>query len=126
MKTKHGRFIAIAVFLFSVGGLFPVGTATSSWRSGRVISATVSGQGPIEDVIKKKIVRKTDIWWTYCISAGDLSYSVLSRESPEKSGLSNNCLIRFSEKKKQIYVVNPHGRTIMLRILRKDKSKKCP
>ncbi len=94
-----------------------------------MISATTSGHGPAGTVVQKKSRRmmdRTDIWWTYCISADGLFYSVISRESPEKTGMSRDRVIKFSERKNQIDIVNPRGKSVALRILRKDKSGKCP
>ena len=116
----------IILFLVFGFGLTFAKDEAGSWRSGRVIAAVVSGHGPAGAEVKRKVLRETDIWWTYCISSDELFYSVLSRENPERTGLTNNRLVRFSERKNQIYVVSPRGKSLALRILRKDKSKKCP
>jgi hypothetical protein len=129
MRKKLARLCAIAAFLLAGAGMLSAAAGTGSLRTGRVISATVSGHGPAEVANKKKASRttnRTDIWWNYCVSTEGQSYSVLSRESPAKTGLTKNSLIRFSERKNRIYVVNPRGKRISLRILRKDRSGKCP
>ncbi len=117
--------IIVLCLVFGFGLAFAKDEA-GSWRSGRVISTVVSGHGPAGEEAKKKVLRTTDIWWTYCISSDELFYSVLSRENPERTGLTNNRLVRFSERKNQIYIVSPRGKSVALRILRKDKSRKCP
>lgn len=126
MRMRLAKFIAIVLFLVMGWELTFAEDEAISWRSGRVISAVVSGHGPGGAEVKRKVFRQTDIWWTYCISSDKLFYSVLSRENPVRTGLSNNRLIRFSERKNQIYIVSPGGKSVVLRILRKDKSRKCP
>jgi hypothetical protein len=125
MKRKSASLIVTSAFLILSGRLLFTGTTSNPLRSGRVISSTLSGHGP-ENEGKSKNVLRTDIWWSYCISTGNASYSVLSRESPSKTGLAPNSLIKFSEKKKLIYITRPDGKRISLRILRKDKTGKCP
>jgi len=129
MSTKSANLLAIAVLLFVSGGLLFAGAPNKSRRSGQVVSATASGHGPAKIAVQKKsqrMINKTDIWWTYCISADGLFYSVISRESPEKTGMSRDKTVKFSERKNQIDIVNPRGKNVALRILRKDKSGKCP
>ncbi len=126
MRMKPAKLTAVVLLLFFGWGLTFAKAEAVSFRSGRVISAVLSGHGPAGIEVKRKVLRQTDTWWTYCISSDELFYSVLSRENPERSGLTNNRLIRFSERKNQIYIVNPRGKSVALRILRKDKSKKCP
>ncbi len=122
---KPGRVILIAGLWLVGGQLLFAASAVSPSKTGRVISATISGHGPTEVEGKKKVssaAKKTDIWWTYCISAQGQSYFVLSRDNPEKTGLTKNRWISFSEGKNQIYIVNPRGKRVALRILRKEKS----
>jgi len=131
MRIGIAGFIGIAVLLSTGGALLFATGEPKPARNGRVISATLSGHGPSQTESKKKgstakeskAAEKTDIWWTYCIATNSQSYFVLSRESPEKTGLIKNRWISFSEKKNQIVVVNPRGKNIALRILRKEKAK---
>ena len=125
MRSRYERFIAIAFFYIACGACLFAGAANEPWQSGRVISATLGGHGPADEG-KWRAAHRVDIWWIYCIAGEDQVYSVISRESPKKTGLKNNSLTRYFEKKNQIYVVNPAGKRIALRILRKDKTGKCP
>jgi len=118
VRKRLSRLVAAAA-VFSICGVLFAGTPAPLPRSGRVISSTVSGHGP-------ENLRKSDVWWTYCISADNISYSVLSRKGPAETGLLNNKPIQFSERKNQISVINPRGKSVSLRILRKENSGKCP
>ncbi len=125
MKEKRVWLIPIAAFLLAGAGLLSATDTANSWQSGRVISSGLSGHGPSKEPTGKRIP-KVDIWWNYCISAERHSYSVLSREKPAKIGLTNNRLIKFSERKNQILIISPAGRQISLRILSKSNTAVCP
>jgi hypothetical protein len=111
--------------LITGAGLLFTYAAAISWKSGHVISASVSGYGPA-DKSTASAVRGKILWWNYCISSNDQAYSVLSRENPSRSGLNLDGLVRFYEKRNQIFIINPAGKLIGLKILRKDQGSKCP
>ena len=117
--------MAIALFFMMGTGLLFTYAAAIVWKSGRVVSASINGHG-FESNSRLSAVRRKDLWWNYCISTGVQSYSVLSRENPARSGLKVDSSVRFFEKKNQIFVKNPAGKQIGLKILRKDQGPKCP
>jgi hypothetical protein len=125
MRMKPPKIITVVAFLFA--GMAPprIEFAATSWRSGRMISATLSGYGSTS-YRSEKLVSKTDIWWNYCIASEGQFYTVVSREKPEKLGLTKDKTVRFSERKDRIYVINPAGKRVTLRIVRKDKTRDCP
>ncbi len=116
------RFLTLIAVLFAaVGNL----TAKTIWKSGRVISTGLNGYG-YRKSSNAGSTRREVVWWTYCISTEAQTYSVLSRISPTRTGLKENSDVRFIEVQNQIYVVNPAGKKIALRIIRKGKTNKCP
>jgi hypothetical protein len=121
VRSNLRRLIIAAAFLFALEGMLFAKAPARPLRAGRVISATLSGQGRTV-----KTQRKIDIWWTYCISAEGVSYSVASRQSPTVTGLVNNASIKFYEKKNQLSIIGPRGNSINFSILRKGASGKCP
>jgi hypothetical protein len=128
MKFPTIAVFAVVLSLGLWGGSYadtktPQGQAKQD-QSGRVLKATLSGHGPNSDS-KSKRASTPDIWWSYCISSGDSLYTVLSRESPEKTGLKPEKTVRFTEDKQQIYI-KVKGKPLALRILRKSKDKQCP
>jgi hypothetical protein len=125
MKMRPTKIIIVVAFLIAGMALPCIEGATNSWRSGYVISATLSGHGSTSDLSKKPF-SKTDIWWIYCIASGGQFYTVVSREKPSKLGLIKDKAVRFSDRKDRIYIVNPAGKRVTLRILRKGKTRDCP
>jgi hypothetical protein len=123
MRAKYA--ITIALVLLAGGQISTLAPAARAWKSGRVITISLSGHGPSSSN-QRPASRNSDVWWNYCISANGNFYSVLSRQSPEKLGLAENSPIRFSENNNQIRVIVPSGKSVDLRIVRKDKTKKCP
>jgi hypothetical protein len=116
------KLVLCAVLLLSVAGLLPAKAPKQPWQSGQVTAAGLSGHGSS----KGKGASGQDIWWNYCISAEELSYSVVSRESPQKTGMTLNGPVKFQENKNRISIQNPKGKPVEMRLLRKDKSRKCP
>jgi hypothetical protein len=95
------------------------------WQTGRLDAAEISGHGSGSQTRAPSNSRsrsgtssqsRRDIWWTYRIISGDQTYSAVSRESPAKSGLAVNSLIRFSVEKGKIYISGKNGQHV-LRIL---------
>jgi hypothetical protein len=125
MDIKSAKVVVVAVFL-SLGfcGVSFAETKAPQSQSGRVLTATLSGHGPSSES-KTKRASTNDIWWNYCIDSGDNLYAVVSRESPEKTGLKPDKTVRFTEDIKQIYIT-VKGKSLALRILRKSKDKECP
>jgi len=126
MEMKYSKciVIAIGISLGLIAQLHAEAKAPAE-RSGRVLAATLSGHGPNPES-KSKRSNRLDIWWNYCISSGDTFYSVLSRETPEKTGLKPGKNIRFTEDRKQMYIRSSRGKQFALRILRKGSDRKCP
>jgi hypothetical protein len=125
MRMKPPKIIMVVALLFAGMALPRIESATISWRSGRVISATLSGYG-LTSYRSKKLASKTDIWWNYCIASESQFYTVVSREKPAKLGLTKDKTIRFSERKDRIYIINPAGKRVTLRIVRKGRTTDCP
>ena len=125
MKTILARFCRTAAFLLMGASVLFTFAAANPWKSGRVIEAGINGHGRTGNA-KIQGTRYKDMWWNYCISSGDEAYSVLSRENPSHAGLKENSEVRFLERKDQIFVLNPAGKRIGLKILRKDKGQRCP
>jgi hypothetical protein len=115
---------AFAILFAAVGMLF-AGAAVNTWISGRVISTGLHGHGKSGSE-NYRTIRSKDIWWSYCISSGEITYSVLSRENPVLAGLKENSQIKLMEKQNQVYVLNSAGKPIALKIIRKGKGKTCP
>jgi hypothetical protein len=126
VKSGFSAIIAASAFLLVGIGMLFAKAPSRSWRQGHVISSILSGQGNKRIQKGNTYVDRTDVWWTYCISSEGVIYSVISRQSPEKTGLTNEAAIQFLEIKNQIRVTSPHGKNINLRILRKGNSGKCP
>lgn len=117
-----GFFVQFALLLSS--GIAFSGTASNSWNAGRVVSSSVSGQGTdIREQNKTKIRR--DIWWNYCISSEGTVYAAVSRLTPARSGLTNDNSVKFRISRNRMYVLRPSGKSIELRILRKDRGDTC-
>jgi hypothetical protein len=116
------KLVLCAVLPLSVTGLLPAKVPIRPWQSGQVTAAGLSGHGSSNG----KGASGQDIWWNYCISAEELSYSVVSRESPQKTGMTLNSPVKFQENKNRISIQNPKGKPVEMRLLRKDKSRKCP
>ena len=126
MGLKSAKRTALAALLIvAIVGLLFGGKESRLLHSGRVLEASMSGHGPNPESTNK-YMSGSDVWWNYCISSENLFYSVLLRTSPEKSGLKPNTIVRFWEDGKWMYIPNPKGHPLALRILRKGKDKKCP
>jgi hypothetical protein len=126
MKIKYLKVISSTLLLMTMSaGLIFTHAAAISWKTGRVISASISGHGPAANS-RDSFGGRKDLWWNYCVSTGDQSYSVLSRENPALSGLKVDSSVKFFEKRNQIFFKNPSGKQIGLKIFRKDQGPKCP
>jgi hypothetical protein len=120
------NFLLSIAALFAMAGTPLADTVKGTWKTGRVVSVSLNGYGNRSDSSFRTSKRRQDLWWSYCIASEDQMYSVLSRQNPERTGLKEKSQIDFLEKKGQIYVVDPAGKRIPLRILRKGKATKCP
>ena len=99
--------------------------AAKSWKSARVISTGMHGYGS-RSAANSQVLRREDIWWSYCIISEGRTYSVLSREKPARTGLKENTSIKFVERRNELDVLNPAGKLITLKILRRGKGQECP
>jgi hypothetical protein len=126
MKPKAAGFVTAAWLLvfFSFGESLPAEVEALQWQTGRVLAAGLSGHGANPASMNNR-ARKGDIWWTYCVSARELTYSVVSRESPAKTGLAVDSEIRFFIDKTRMQVRGHEGERHTLRILRQSKAKTC-
>jgi len=122
MRTLSLRSCIFALVLLTGSNLFSADSKKPLWVSGRVVAVSVNAHS-IDEKTRKGVL-KNDLWWNYCIASKKGFYSVLSRETPAKAGLKENSSIQFMESKNQIYVVNPSGKRIALKILRKGDT--CP
>lgn len=100
-------------------------TKANQPQIGRVLAAGISGYGSRPDTRSNRI-RKGDTWWTYCVSAQDQVYSVVSREGPARTGLKVGNQVRFQVDRNQVYVLDTRGKRHSLRILRRTKTEDCP
>lgn len=125
MKIMALRFIVPVLFLLFYGVFAFTDTVANSWNAGRVVSSSVSGQGSTTDG-KNKTTSRRDIWWNYCISSEGTVYSVASRLTPAKSGMTNDNSVKFTVNRSRMYILRPSGKRIELRILRKDNGTTCP
>jgi hypothetical protein len=129
MRAKSAGFL-IAMFLVLAGNSLaktPKAKAPQiSWQDGQVISAALNGHGSNSNTRGVRASGHQEIWWSYCISNADQSYSVVSRLSPAKAGLLIDNPIKVSEKRNQLLILNSAGKQMELRILRKSLSAKCP
>jgi len=124
-SIKCSALLAVVVITFAVAGMIFAGAGKTTWISGHVISTGLHGYGKSSKENSRSI-RSKDIWWSYCISSGEITYSALSRENPIRAGLKENSFIKFMERQNQIHVLNPAGKRTALKIIRKGKGKKCP
>ena len=125
MRTRSAA-ILIAIFLILAGNSLAktpkVKTLKISWQDGQVISAVLNGRGSNSNA---RGVQQ-GIWWSYCISTADKSYSVISGLSPSKSDLLQDKPVRIGERKGQLLILNSAGMQIEMRIVGKSSSGKCP
>jgi len=120
-KEAAGTALIVIVLLLSATS----GAAAREWEAGRIATASVSGHGAT-DKAKSKRFGKQDIWWVYCVSGGDRTYSVVSRENPAKTGLAVNTPVKFSKSRNRLYILNSKGRRLILRISGEGETKSCP
>jgi hypothetical protein len=125
MRPKFSAILAVIAIMFAVLGMLFAGAGNNTWLSGYVISIGLHGHGKSGNENYRSL-RSKDIWWSYCISSGEMTYLVLSRENPVRAGLKEKSLIKLMERQNQIYVLNSAGKSIALKIIRKGKGKKCP
>lgn len=122
MKMAAAKITVLIVALVSSGSIG--GIAANSWNIGQMVSSSVSGQGSNTQE-KDKAASRQDIWWNYCIASQGTAYSVASRLTPAKSGLSPDNPIKFRISRNQMQILRPSGKRIELRILRKDAGNTC-
>jgi hypothetical protein len=116
-RKRYIYLIPLTFFLMTSYSLFASETNTPVWKTGRVVQAVISGHGPSEKG-KYARSRRNDIFWIYMISADHQSFSVISRVSPQKTGMKANTSIKFSVEKNQIRILNSEGKSFIMRILR--------
>ena len=88
------------------------------WQTGHLKSADLGGHGPITG-------KRSDIWWVYCISTDKSDYSVVSRASPAKAGLTVGDSVRFSVENGLMTISNSKGEQREFRIMRQGKGNIC-
>lgn len=98
--------------------------AALQWQKGRVLAAELNGHGANPNA-KSTAARSSDIWWTYCVAIGDSTYSAVLRENPAKSGMAINSAVRAALQKDFLYVLNPEGNQLTLRVVRRGKGSAC-
>jgi hypothetical protein len=128
VRARFGSRLALIFSILAVALTVEAKATKTVWQSGKIVSVDLYGQG--ETQVKatsktKSIHKKKDFWWTYCIGAGNLSYSAVLRKSPHKSGLRVNESVRFSESRNRLYVISPQGIRYELRVLRQDAGACC-
>jgi hypothetical protein len=124
-RIKPIWLLPVVVFSFATQAMFLAAIAETAWISGHVISTSLNGQGYSSKATTSNN-RRYDIWWNYCIASDDQIYSVISRENPMRTGLQEKSAINFMEKQNQIFMLNPAGKRVALKIIRKGRAIKCP
>ena len=93
------------------------------WIVGRLVSAEIAGHGPGVDNKTKTAGINSDIWWTYRITAGDMTHLAVTRESPSRIGIEFGVPIRFAFDKKSIFIRDSSKFLHSLKILRSGPTK---
>jgi hypothetical protein len=109
---------AACIFAVILSGLPAAAQDAPQWHTGVLKSADMSGHGPITG-------KRIDIWWVYCISTGEKDYSVVSRMSPPRAGLTVGSPVRFFIDGGQMTISNPRGEHREFRIMRQGKGNMC-
>ncbi len=122
--------IGLPLCAFCISALFPsdpftLGKEKIQWQTGRLVSADLSGHGGKPESAGAQRRGRGDIWWVYCVSSGDKAYSVVSRMSPDKAGLTVNRTVRFSVDRDRIQILNPKGERHTMRIVRQGDESIC-
>ncbi len=128
VRARLASRLALILPILAVALTVEAKASKTVWQNGRIVSVDLYGQG--ETQVKatsktKSAHRKKDFWWTYCIGAGNRSYSAVLRKSPRKSGLRVNESVRFSASRDRLYVISPQGIRYELRVLRQDDGACC-
>jgi len=90
---------------------------------GRLVAADLSGHGLNPG--SQQPGKRSDVWWVYCISADGKVFSVVSRESPPKAGLTVNGPVTFLLERDRIQILNPNGKRLVMRVLRRRSENIC-
>jgi hypothetical protein len=93
------------------------------WIVGRLVSAEIAGHGPEANSKTKATSIGSDIWWAYCISAGDITYLAVTRESPSRIGIELGTPVSFAIDKKSIFIRDSSKFLHTLKILRSGSTK---
>jgi hypothetical protein len=128
LRARLASRLALILSILAAALTVEAKASKTVWQNGRIVSVDLYGQG--ETQVKatsktKSAHRKKDFWWTYCIGAGNRSYSAVLRKSPHKSGLRVNESVRFSASRDRLYVISPQGIRYELRVLRQDDGACC-
>ena len=83
------------------------------WRTGKLLAVTVEGHGI-------RGGRRSVIWRTYCIDAGDQVYSAVSKKTAAGMNLRVNGPVRFVTAGNQLYVADSKGKRYVLKRLRRE------
>jgi hypothetical protein len=124
LMIGYGKlFTTVVLAVLSLSAAIQSGKVNETWQSGRVVAVEISGQGTGSQPRAKGAYG--DLWWTYNICAGDRMYRAALRESPTRSGLSVNSLVKLSAGKTQINAIDSQGKRHILRIIRVDMTRGC-
>ena len=112
------KFIVRIVFA-GLLTLLPAANLTSAakdppWQTGRVGTISISSQR-----LNAKRA-SSDLWWTYSICAAKQNYIAVTRDRPEKVGLTESGNIRFYFQSNRIYYLDAQGKRQFMRIIRKS------
>ncbi len=123
MKPIHLRIVMLLTILTLPASTFGRDAATH-WQTARVCSTELNGHGPNPSSTAKGSQRR-DIWWTYCISSGEWTYTAVIRESPARSGMKIGNIVRMSVQKDRMQVLDNQGKRHVLRVIRQVKGAAC-
>jgi hypothetical protein len=124
LMISYGKlFTMVGLAILSMSAAIQSAKVSETWQSGRVVAVEISGQGTGSQPQARR--EYGDLWWTYNICAGDRTFRAALRESPTRSGLRVNSLVKLSAGKTQINALDSHGKRHILRIIRVDMTRGC-
>ena len=116
------RFLQAGVFLtvllFFLASAADAAQKKRPWQTGSLIAVSASGYGKTDR-------RRADLWWKYCIRAGDRTYAAALRRSPTKMGLAVGDPVRFALAGNRIYVLDKDGRERVMHLQSRDTESEC-
>jgi len=95
--------------------------AGRTWQTGQLVVSQINANGPNAQVRSRN--PRGDLWWTYTLFTKDHAYVAVSRQNPARAGLNGSAPVKFFAENDRIYLLDPHGKLHILKIIRQDKVK---